>query len=192
MPFAMPRICLLKLLLATLPLALLSCSARPGFKVSSQGLQVCRERQADAAPGITMDAKRQLYRDCLKTIEAELQTQAEQDQAARQAQQQEQQTQALAEQAARPSAQERYNHCQIVQQEVIDAERMRIRTLGPAMVAARNHGANSAEAEDANANYQVAIAQLERLIPETMRAGQSLIPDAVDRFRRCDPADFND
>lgn len=173
-------------------LALNACSTKPSAKVSSEGMQLCRERQADAAPGTSMEARREGYRACLKTIEAELKQQAAEAKAQRNAEAQQVQQQALDLKSSTASATERYSHCQLVQQQVIEAERMRIRTLGPAMVAARDGGANSPQAEAANANYREAVATLERLIPEPMRAGKPLIPDNIEIYRRCNQEDFKD
>lgn len=183
-PLARPITALLLLLVLT------ACVSKPGTKVSSQGMQLCREQQADAPPGTSMEAKRGGYRACLKTIDTKLKEQAQKDKAERNAEAQQAQQQALDLKASSVSANERYIHCRLMQQQVIEAERMRIRTLGPAMVAARQYGDNSPQAQSANGNYRDAVANLERLIPEPMRVGMPLIPDAVNVYRQCDPADF--
>ena len=167
-----------------------ACQSKPGVKVSSEGIEQCRERQAEASPDTGREEIQRAYRACLQTIDAEIKDRAlnDQQQASQQAQQTQQQ--ALDEQASHASSSERYSHCQLVQQQVIEAERLRIRTLGPVMVAERRYGANSSEARDAQDNYRDAVRRLEELIPEPMRAGKPLVPDAVEIYQRCDPAAF--
>jgi hypothetical protein len=60
------------------------------------------------------------------------------------------------------------------------------------MVSARTLGADSPEAGVAQANLTEAMIALEQLIPEPMRAGRDLLPDAVSIFSRCNPAEFSD
>jgi hypothetical protein len=171
-------------------LALTGCQGKPALKVSSEGIDVCRERQAEAAPETGREEIQRAYQTCLKTIDAELKAQAQQNQQLADRQSQSAQQQALDQQATFASASERYSHCQLVREQVIEAERMRIRTLGPVMVAERRYGAGSSEARDAQDNYRDALRRLEELIPEPMRAGKPLIPDAVEIYQRCDQAAF--
>jgi len=178
--------------LTVLTAALAACGTRQANGVSQRGLEICRERQADSPPGSSSETIRQAYRSCLKTIDVELRQQQQNEQDARGAQAQDEQRAAEEQRANTATAAERYSHCQQVQGDVIEAERLRIRTLGPAMVATRRSGAESPEARDAQAAYDDAVAALERLIPEAMRAGQALIPDAVNVFSRCEASDFND
>ena len=173
-----------------LAIGLAACQSKPAVKVSSEGIERCRERQAEAAPDMGREEIQRAYRSCLQTIDAEIKARAhnDQQQAAQKAEQAQQQ--ALDEQASYASANARYSHCQLVKQQVIEAERMRIRTLGPVMVAERRYGADSSEARDARDNYRDAVRRLEELIPEPMRAGKPLIPDAVEIYQRCDPTAF--
>ena len=178
-------------LAAGLVVGLAACQRKPGVKVSSEGIERCRERQAEASPDTGREQIQQAYRACLKTIDAEIKDRARNDQQQAAEQTQQAQQQALDEQASHASSSARYSHCQLVKQQVIEAERLRIRTLGPVMVAERRYGADSREARDAQDHYRDAVRRLEELIPEPMRAGKPLVPDAVEIYQRCDPAAFN-
>lgn len=186
------RVLLKTVTVTVLTVTLAACGTRQANGVSQRGLEICRERKADSPPGSSSEAIRQAYRSCLKTIDAELRQQQQNEQDARGAQAQDEQRAEEEQRANTATAAERYSHCQQVQGDVIEAERLRIRTLGPAMVATRRSGAESSEARDAQAAYDDAVAELERLIPEAMRAGKMLIPDAVNVFSRCEPSDFDD
>ena len=179
------------LAVSALAAALAACGTQQPSGVSQRGIEICRERKADSPAGSSSEMIRQAYRTCLKTIDAELRQQRQNAQNDRDAQSQDEQRAQDEQLANTATAAERYSHCQQVQADVIEAERLRIRTLGPAMVATRRSGADSPEARDAQAAYDDAVAELERLIPEAMRAGQALIPDAVNVFSRCDASDFN-
>lgn len=175
----------------SLAIAMAGCSSKPAVSASKAGRQACKERQADLPPDTTAEAMREEFRQCLKTIDSELSRQRQQAQQQRNTEMQQTALEAEQRRAAMPSTQARFNHCQQVQQQVQEAERMRIRTLAAAMAATRTYGADSREAQDAQSNFEEAVATLERLIPSDMRGGKSLIPDATEVFRRCDPSDFD-
>jgi hypothetical protein len=181
----------LQALLLGLTLLISSCGKRqPTPTVSSAGRQLCHERQADAPPGTSVEARRGAFRVCLQTIDAQIAAQNQSNQIQRRIDAQRRLEQQQQQAARRPSEQDRFVYCRQVREQVITAERLRIRSVGPAMVAARRHGPDSFESQAAQAQLDNAMATLEQLIPETMRAGRDLLPDAVQTFMRCDPADF--
>lgn len=173
---------------ALLPLLLLAaaCGSKAPRKVSDAGQRLCRERQADLPVDSTAEQQRASYRACLKTIDAEL---AAQQQQAERDQQQRQQALSLGQSAERSrwaSPSDRLTHCRLVQQQVIRTEQARRQALNPVMELSKRYGANSPEAQQANAIYQQSVAELERLIPPEMRQDQPLLPSGVNLFMRCD------
>jgi Skp family chaperone for outer membrane proteins len=174
------------LLIAALSLSAAACSATNPRAVSAEGKTLCLERMAQAEPGTPLDAKRDQYRSCLQTVEAELASRAKAV-AQETAQQQQQQAAAnAADQAGWATAAERLIHCRSVQQQIIKAEKQRLQALDPVMRITRIHGVESAQAKEATAVYQRSVNELERLIPEPMRHGLPLLPDAVRLFVRYD------
>jgi hypothetical protein len=148
--------------------------------VSAEGLLACQEEvDATAAPKGRVAALER----CLLTIDQRLvQLQREQ--------QQRQQPPVPPAAEARPTAEESYAFCVSHQQEVQQAERARQRALAPWM---RLSGAPDPSAPNvvaARQAYEQALAELDRLIPEPMRGGLPLEPDAIRVFSRCDRADF--
>ena len=178
--------------LTILAFNLTACFPSAGTSTSNAGKEACRERGAQAPPGTSLETRREQYRQCLTTIDVELQSQAKQTQAQRATEEQHKRQEELDLTRSYASAAARYSRCRLMQDQVIAAEQQRLRALGPAMVATRQFGEHSPEAERANEQYRLAEASLERLIPADMRAGKPLIPDAVDIYKRCDSADFND
>lgn len=168
------------------------CSPAPTPQVSAEGLKTCRERQIEESANANQETLRAAYRSCLKTIDADLKKQAQTDRSQRQ--QEAQQVQLAAQQQGEgwASASARYTHCRMVQGQVADAEQRRLSALSLALLAARKFGTDSAQAQTANASLNDAIANLERLIPEPMRAGKPLIPDSVKIYQHCDPSQFSD
>jgi hypothetical protein len=169
---------------------LAACAPAERRPLSAEGKKLCLERVAQAEPGTPLDAKRTLYRACLKTIETErAQGAAAGTRETLQAQQQ-QAAATRAAQAGWASDADRLVHCRLYQQPIIAAERERLQALAPVMAISRQYGVNSPQAQEANAAYQQRVAELERLIPPAMRRDQPLLPDAVQAFMRCDPVDF--
>lgn len=167
-----------------------ACASAERRPLSAEGKKLCLERVAQAEPGTPLDAKRTLYRACLKTIEAErAQTAAAGARDILQAQQG-QAAATRAEQAGWATNSDRLVHCRLYQQPIIAAERERLRALAPVMAISRQYGVNSPQAQEANAAYQQRVGELERLIPPAMRQGKPLLPDAVQAFMRCNAADF--
>ena len=169
---------------------LAACGDSKTSAVSERGMEICRQRKADSAVGSSSESIRQAYRACLKSIDAELIEQTDQDNKQRRSESEAAQNALQSEQANQANQADRYSHCKQVREQVIEAEQLRIRTLGPAMVAARQFGEDSTEASNASAAYEDAVERLDQLIPDSMRAGRPLIPDSVKIFRRCEPGDF--
>jgi hypothetical protein len=167
-----------------------ACAPAERQPLSAEGKKLCLERVAQVEPGTPLDAKRTLYRACLKTIEAERAQGAAAGARDTLQAQQRQVAATRAEQAGWASDADRLVHCRLYQQPIIAAERERLRALAPVMAISRQYGVNSPQAQEANAAYQQRVAELERLIPPAMRQGRPLLPDAVQAFMRCDPADF--
>jgi len=167
-----------------------ACGSPERRRLSAEGKKLCLERVAQVEPGTPLEAKRTLYRGCLKTIEAE---RAQGAAAGTRETLQAQQRQAAAIRSAEAgwaSDGDRLIHCRLYQQPIIAAERERLQALAPVMTLSRQYGVNSPQAQEANALYQQRVAELERLIPPAMRKGEPLLPNAVQRFVRCDPSDF--
>lgn len=167
-----------------------ACGSPERRPLTAAGKKLCLERVAQVEPGTPLEAKRSLYRDCLKTIESERAQDAAAGTRDTLQAQQRQAAATKAEQAGWASDADRLVHCRLYQQPIIAAERERLRALAPVMAISRQYGVSSPQAQQANAAYQQPVAELERLIPPAIRKGQPLLPDAVQTFMRCDPADF--
>lgn len=163
-----------------------ACRSTPRINVSEAGKRQCREQQAELPFGTSGDEQRQQYQDCLKTIDRTLAAQAQRAKLEAQQLQQSQAAQSSAERSSWASPSDRLTHCLLVQQQVIRAEQARREAINPVMQLSKQYGVNSPEAQQANATYQQTLAELERLIPVTMRHGQPLLPTSVTLFLSCD------
>lgn len=160
--------------------------------ISERGRQVCREKAALLPPESSIEARQNAYRDCLGKINLALEDQDAQVRRRTAAEAQEKQRQVKAEQASWASQQERLAHCIVNRDAVIQAERLRIRALGPKLVAEQENGQLSqAEREQRLARYAETERELELLIPARIRAGLPLIPDAIKTFSECKPESFS-
>ncbi|WP_411867802.1 hypothetical protein [Vulcanococcus limneticus] len=169
------------MLLALLLLA--GCATRPQHerpRVSDEGVRACQvEVEATAAP----KGRAAALERCFLTIDQRL------------AQLQREQQQRLAPPAAPqgpapPSPEERYAFCVFHQPEVQQAERARQRALAPWLRLAGAPDPTAPEVVAARQAYEQALAELNRLIPESMRGGLTLEPDAIRVFSRCERSDF--
>jgi hypothetical protein len=91
---------------------------------------------------------------------------------------------------APPTAEERYAFCVLHQQEVQQAEQTRQRALAPWLRLAGAPDPTAPEVVAARQAYELALAELNQLIPEPMRAGLPLEPEAIRVFSRCERSDF--
>lgn len=181
-----------KTILACTASALLatSCTAHI-HPISEEGRTLCRERAAELAPGTSMDERQRTYRLCLNDVDDTIRKNKERSIL------EERKRSLLTAQAERDqrsqwaSLQERFAHCKVFQQDIIQAEKARIRALGPKMMADKPDLLNEQQKEIAIAQYEQSLKGLSDLIPERMRAGRPLLPDSVEIFSRCSPSDFN-
>ena len=156
--------------------------------VSAAGRSACEQRQADLPLNLSSAERRQAMQRCLRSINAELRQQRQTAEASRSAEAAAELARQQAAEASYASPQERYRHCQLQQEQVIAAYRAYNTALSRWMAASRDGSAE--QQADTRADLDARLADLDRLIPEAMRAGQPLWPNAVDQFRRCDPASF--
>lgn len=170
---------------ATCFFLLTACSTSKQERVSQAGKNACLDRVANDASLASQPEKQRLYRLCLKTIDQELanlKAQADEAKAQELAAQTEQNQQ---EQESWVSADEQIRRCKFIQSNVISLEKDRIRAY------ARSMAARSPEDQQRTQKaYQDIIDELDRLIPPELRFGQALVPETVDRFKRCDPEEF--
>jgi hypothetical protein len=161
------------------------CTTSSKDRVSQAGKNACLDQVANEASLASQSEKQKLYRLCLKTIDQELaQRKAQADEAKAQelAAQAEQNQQ---EQESWVSADEQLRRCKFIQSNVISLEKDRIRAY------ARSMAARSPDDQQRTQKaYQDIIDELDRLIPPELRFGQALVPETVDRFKRCDPEEF--
>lgn len=164
-------------LMVALPMLLFlpACGSGRAPSTSDRGQRLCRQRQADLPPFSTPAAARQAYRECLRSIDAEL--------AARGTP-----MASLPQAPASASAQDRYRHCRLVSSEVEAA--YAVYSSAASRWLALADKPDDPDYDTARTAHEEAVAELERLIPPTMRGGVPLIPDAVAQFRRCDRANF--
>ena len=176
-------ITLARLLLLALLLLLEGCATRPQSersRVSEEGVRACQvEVEATAAP----KGRAEALERCFLTIDQRL------------AQLKREQQQRLAPPAVPqgplpPTAEERYAFCVFHQQEVQQAERARQRALAPWLRLAGAPDPTAPEVVAARQAYEQALAELNQLIPEPMRGGLTLEPDAIRVFSRCERSDF--
>lgn len=162
-----------------------ACTTPSKDRVSQAGKNACLDQVANEASLASQSEKQKLYRLCLKTIDQELaQRKAQADEAKAQelAAQAEQNQQ---EQESWVSADEQIRRCKFIQSNVISLEKDRIRAY------ARSMAARSPDDQQRTQKaYQDIIDELDRLIPPELRFGQALVPETVDRFKRCDPQEF--
>ena len=162
-----------------------ACTTPSKDRVSQAGKNACVDQVANEASLAPQSEKQKLYRLCLKTIDQELaQRKAQADEAKAQelAAQAEQNQQ---EQESWVSADEQIRRCKFIQSNVISLEKDRIRAY------ARSMAARSLDDQQRTQKaYQDIIDELDRLIPPELRFGQALVPETVDRFKRCDPEEF--
>lgn len=166
-----------------------SCSSTPPNAVSEEGRKACMEEVASSMLNATQLEKQKKFRECLHTIDARLEALQEESEREAQAKQayliQRQQQQAA---TWAPPA-ERLNHCKLVQEEVIQLDKDRIRAYAR-LVGSSSNNSTTYEIEQYERDYDDVIRELDQRIPARIRANWELVPDAVERFKRCDPRDF--
>lgn len=156
---------------------------------SSDGRNACLAKVESEIGIASPQQKQAALRQCLKTIDQELAERAAQAAQENKAEE-EAMSQAQAAQEARwDSPQERYQYCKFNQPDVISLEKERIRIYAR-LNAAESPSSRSGDSTALQEQYDDIINQLNNLLPERMRAGWPLIPEAVNRFRQCDPSDF--
>lgn len=168
--------------LPLLGLLLVACTPRPPERprVSDEGVRACQvEVDATAAP----QRRQAALQACFLTIDQRL------------AQLKREEQQRLAPPVVPPgprppTAEERYAFCVFHQQEVQQAERARQRGLAPWLMLAGSPDPTAPDVVAARQSYEQALAELDRLIPEDMRGGLPLEPDAIRVFSRCERSDF--
>ena len=156
--------------------------------VSAAARQACEQRLANLPLNLASGERRQAMQHCLRSMDAELIEQRQGAAASRAAEAASARAQQQAAAAGYASAAERYRHCQIHREQVIEAYRAYTTALSRWMAA--NRDGNGEQQAATQADLDARLADLDRLVPEAMRAGQPLWPNAVDQFRRCDPASF--
>jgi hypothetical protein len=170
---------------ATFACILSACTPPSQDRVSQTGKNACLDQVANEASLVSQSEKQKLYRQCLKSIDAVLaQRKAEAD-AAQASELAEQAEQNKLEQESWMPANEQLQRCKVIQDTVISLDKDRIRAY------ARSMAARSADEQQRTQEaYQAIIDEFARLIPAELRFGQALVPDTVDRFKRCDPEEF--
>ncbi len=164
---------------------LAACSAPQQERVSAAGKNACIDRVANEEALAPQGEKQKLYRRCLTTIDSELKRLSMQAEQARSQELAEQAQAEKNEQATWLPAQEQLKRCKFIQDSVVNLEKDRIRAY------ARSMAARSPEDQQRTQKaYQDIIDELDRLIPPELRLGQALVPETVDRFKRCDPEEF--
>ena len=149
-----------------------SDAAKAPAVVSDRGERVCRERQADLPPGTTTMRAREIYVDCLHTIDRELATPVT----------------ASVPEAPPPlaSAEQRYLHCRLYSAEIAAAYEAYTRSTSLWAYADSAFPDDDPRYQAARQAHRKAVAEVERLIPPAMRGSEPLFPDALNRFRRCE------
>ncbi len=146
--------------------------------MSDEGLRACQvEVDATAAPKNRLDALQR----CFLSIDRRL---------AELRRQQPPPPPAAAPAPAPPTGEQRYTYCVFHQEEVQQAERLRQRVLAPWLRLSAAADQTAPEVVAARQAYEQALAELDRLIPEALRGGLPLEPDAIRVFSRCDRSDF--
>lgn len=177
------------LFIALLVAATYGCSAPKREAVSEDGRTACMEEVASTMLIATQQQKQKKFRECLRTIDARLA--AMRKQAA--AQQEEERATSIKKNQQLASTWEsprvRLNHCKLIQDEVIQLDKDRIRAYAR-VIGSTSSNSSPSEVEQFQQEYSDIIRRLDQLIPPAMRANWELVPDALERFKRCDPADF--
>lgn len=162
-----------------------ACTTPSKDRVSQAGKNACVDQVANEASLAPQSEKQKLYRQCLQTIDAELAQRKAQAEAAKASELAAQAEQRQQEQESWMPANEQLQRCKVIQDTVISLDKDRIRAY------ARSMAARSADEQQRTQRaYQAIIDEFARLIPPELRFGQALVPDTVDRFKRCDPEEF--
>lgn len=173
-------------LLAAALLLLSGCTA-PQSGVSTEGINQCRTEAALAQENSPGEDRQAILRRCLKTIDAKLEEQrAEQQAQAEQAQQTEAQ-----QQQNKPSPQEVMNFCTSYRSNINASLQSYNEITGE--LSRRNYLQANDDIDvlrQLEADQSTAMQRLQALIPERMRLGRPLIPDAARLLLRCNQAEI--
>lgn len=154
------------------------CSQEPiKPNVSDRGRQACRLESSQAS---TFSEAAALFQKCLSGIDARLAREAEAELAAGES----------AKPKPSPIPSDRYKFCFFNRAEIDRAYREQFALEGPASALERDLGRDHPSAQAARQAQRAAFARLEAALPEPMRGGLPLTPDAAEIFSRCDRADF--
>lgn len=159
--------------------------------VSERGKLVCREQAAELPPGTAIQSRQEAYRLCLASIESELARTDAKESLQRQSDFKLAKEQQENQQRIWVPPQQRLSYCLLNRDNVIDAEKRRIRALGPKMMADQTPTMSADEKQRRLDEYNQIIRELNQLLPESIRAGLPLIPDAVRVFSNCDSKSFS-
>lgn len=162
-----------------------ACTTPSTDRVSQAGKNACVDQVANEASLASQSEKQKLYRQCLQTIDAELAQRKAQADAAKARELAAQAEKNQLEQESWMPANEQLQRCKVIQDIVISLDKDRIRAY------ARLMAARSADDQQRTQGaYQAIIDEFARLIPPELRFGQALVPDTVERFKRCDSEEF--
>lgn len=184
-----PRIATQSFLTALL--LLLGGCAAPESGVSAEGINQCRTEAALAQQNAPGEDRQAILRRCLKTIDARLEASRTEQRAEQQAQaEQAQQTEAQ-QQQEKPSLQEVMNFCASSKSDINATLQSYNEITGE--LSKRNYFQSNDNPEalrQLEADQATAMQRLQALIPERMRLGRPLIPDAAGLLLRCNQAEI--
>lgn len=175
------------MLLAALLLAACAGPQRdPSVALSLRAQRLCRERMAELPPGTNARQARLSYARCLRSLDLEAPA-AQGAPAPGEAAQAPSAAPGAAE-GLSVSAEERYLHCRLHSEEIAAAAA----AYNQARWALLNSGgeAGSPERQQAEAELDRALQELGRAIPERLRAGRDLVPDALRQYQSCERSNF--
>lgn len=180
-PFPRRQATLGVLLLAWLLGACGSPRRDPSLALSLKAQRLCRERMAELPPGSSPRQARLSYARCLRSLDLEPPATAAAPSG---------ETATSAPAAGEPgvSAEERYLHCRMHSEAIAAAAATYNRARWTLLNSTDEPG--SPQRQQAQAALDRALEELGRAIPERLRAGQDLVPDALRQFQSCERSNF--
>lgn len=179
-----------QLFIAAVLLLLSGCTA-PESGVSAEGINQCRTEAALAQQNAPVKDRQAILRRCLKTIDARLEAKLEEQRAEQQNQAEQAQQAEAQQQQEKPSLQEAMNFCTSYKSDINATLQSYNEITGE--LSKRNYFQSNENPEvlrQLEADQSTAMQRLQALIPERMRLGRPLIPDAAGLLLRCNQAEI--
>lgn len=165
----------------------MACSRTRTPLTSEAGRSACLRLVATELPTASQREKQVAYRTCLEDIDEKLNKSKLTELAIKEQEEADKHSKEALERQGWASSQERILHCKMNQEEVIALNKRYTRVYAKLVNSNNKINPDASGKDDLQRELDAIEGEIRALIPDRMRAGKQLIPDALQIFRTCDP-----